>query len=308
VTRPALDRSPLPSIARAERRFAWSLAALVACAALAPSRAAASPWTPAPGHGYAKLWMKWLPGFGYHDGRGETTEYGAYHEVFLSAFGDVGLAPGLALSLHAPLVQTFVLGDPRPGGEGTRAFVGPGDPTLSLRWRFLARGRFVAAVDAGLRVPLATARPQATVYAATDGQPAIGTLQIGSGVFAVPLGLSAGYGWDRLYLAASAQYVARTGGWDDVLAWSAELGGQLSRTLSGRVRVVGWHDLVRGDAPRTESPSGINNGTRYVGFGLEGEYALTPTWWLGASVEGGLGAIRRQTGGPVLSLFVATRY
>lgn len=277
-------------------------------AALTPGRALAGPWTPEPGHGYAKAWLKWLPGFGYHDGAGETTAYGAYHEFFLSVYGDVGVAPGLALSLHAPLLQAFVLGDPRPDGDGTRAFVGPGDPTLSMRYRFVRAGRFVAAVDAGLRVPTATARPRATVYAATEGNPPIAELRIGSGVFGVPVGVSAGYGWDRVYVAGSAQVVVRTGGWDDVLTWTAEVGGRFSERWSGRARAVGWHNVVRGTAPRTESPSGINNGTSYVGFGLEGEYGFAPGWWVGLTLEGGVVAIRRQTGGPVLSLFVATRF
>jgi hypothetical protein len=290
----------------ARRLIAGAL--LVGGAILAPAVAHAGPWTPAPGRGYAKAWLKWLPGFGYHDGAGRTTAYGPYHEVFFSVFGDVGLAPGLALSLHAPLVQTFVLGDPRPGGDGTKVFVGPGDPTLSLRYRVVQAGRFVASVEAGLRVPTATSRPRTTVYAATEGNPAIAELRIGSGVFAIPAGVSVGYGWDRVYLAGSAHYVLRTGGWDDVLTWTTEVGGRFSERWSGRARAVGWHNVLRGSAPRTESPSGINNGTSYVGLGLEGEYGFAPGWWVGLTLEGGLVAIRRQTGGPVISVFVATRF
>ena len=47
------------------------LAALVA-AQLAQPAAHAGPWVPSPGEGYAKAWLKWLPGIGYHTGDGRT--------------------------------------------------------------------------------------------------------------------------------------------------------------------------------------------------------------------------------------------
>jgi hypothetical protein len=44
-----------------------SAVALVAVLAW-PVGASAGPWTPEPGHGYGKVWVKWLYGFGYHAG------------------------------------------------------------------------------------------------------------------------------------------------------------------------------------------------------------------------------------------------
>jgi hypothetical protein len=288
-------------------RALLAFATLAVVATSAARNAAASPWTPAPGHGYAKLWLKWLPGFGYHDGAGETIDYGAYHEVFLNAYGELGVAEGVSIWLHAPLVQTFVLGDPRPGGE-TDVIVGPGDPTLGARWRFLRAGRLVGSVDVGVGVPFATSRPQAAVFASDAAHAEIAQLRIGSGVFRGQGGFSLGYGWDKIYASGSVAYVLRSGGWDDVLTWSAELGARFSRAWSGRVRASGWHPLVPGDAPRTESPSGINNGTGYLGVGLEGEWQFVPRWFLGLTLEGGLVYVRRQTGGPVISVFLATTF
>jgi len=295
---------------RALQRAPVFMSALLACAALislGASHAAAGPWTPEPGHGYAKLWLKWLPGFGYHDGAGDTVSYGAYHEVFVNAYGEVGVVDGFSLWLHAPLAQTFVLGDPRPGG-GTDVVVGPGDPTLGARWRFLRLGRFVASLDAGFGVPIATSRPQAPVFASDAPNTEIAQLRIGSGVFRGQAGVSLGYGWDKIYASGSIAYVLRSGGWDDVLTWTAELGARFSAAFSGRVRMTGWHSAVRGQAPRTESPSGINNGTGYVGAGIEGEWQFVPRWYLGLTLEGGLVYVLRQTGGPVVSVFVATTF
>lgn len=41
------------------RRGTCLIAVALALVALAPARAAAGPWTPEPGHGYLKLWLKW---------------------------------------------------------------------------------------------------------------------------------------------------------------------------------------------------------------------------------------------------------
>lgn len=288
-----------------------TLARAVACAAAlglwgAAGTAAAGPWTPDPGEGYAKLWVKWLPGFGYHDGGGATIDYGAYHELFVATYGEVGLAEGLALTWHTDLLRTFVLEDPRTGDGETH--LAPGDPALGLRWRWLSIDRLVAAVELSARVPLARDGPVQTVYAAEGGHPEIGALRVGAGVFDFTGMLSAGYGWDRVYVSGGAGWVARTGGFDHALTWTAEVGSSFGEDWSGRVRVSGYHSVRTGDAPRTESPSGIGNGTSYTGIALEGEWQFVEGWYLGTTLEGGLFALRRQTGGPVINLFAATRF
>ena len=294
-------------MARTNHVAALAAGALLALLSLlAPSRATAGPWTPEPGEGYAKLWIKWLPGFGYHAGNGDTYDYGAYHELFLATYGELGLADGLALTWHTELVRFFSLDDPRTGESD--AHLAPGDPALGLRWRFLRADRFVMAVEASLRAPLASDDPAQTVYADAPGNPEIGRLRIGSGVFDVTALVSGGYGWDRTYVAAGAGWVARTGGYDHALVWTAELGGTFSETLSGRIRLSGYHSIRTGDDPRDESPSGIGNGTSYTGVAIEGEWQFTERWYLGLTLEGGALGVRRQTGGPVISPFLATRF
>lgn len=279
------------------------VAAVVVGAMLAPAAAHAGPWTPDPGHGYLKLWLKWLPGWGYYDGQGDRRDYGPYHELALASYGEIGIVPGLAGWLHLPLMNTFILGNPRT--EETRAHVSLGDPAAGVRWKWLQLGRLATALETGVRVPIASDEPVQSVYADEDGFPQIGELRVGSGVFDVHFAASAGYGWDRQSIAASIGWDFRTGGYDDVLFWTLEGSHRFSERIGARLRFTGWHPVRRGGAPRTESPSGIGNGTSYTAFALEGEYRIADRWSIGLGFEGGMFAIRRQTGGPVLSLFLA---
>jgi hypothetical protein len=282
------------------------LAGVVAALALLLARGSASggPWTPEPGHGYAKIWVKWLPGLGYHAGDGSTIDYAAYHEILFTAYGEIGIVRSLAATLHLPIVNLFTLEDPRIGG--TSAHASAGDPTLGLRWRFLKLGRFVAAVEGAVRFPLASGDPVQAVYATTAGNPRIGDLRVGTGVWDVIGVVSAGYGWDRVYTAASMGFIRRTGSFDDVLLWTAEGGVRISSRWSARARITRWHPLQNGSAPRHESPSGIGNGTSYLGLAAEADWRFSKRWMVGGTIEGGLGLVRRQTGGPVLSAYVAT--
>ena len=277
----------------------------------APSIARAGPWTPEPGHGYLKLWVKEFCscGLGYIEPDGTMQPLGFYDEIFVSAYGEVGVVPGLAAWVHWPVMQTFLLEDPRPtiGGIQDRTMVG--DPTLGLRWRFLRVERFVAALEAGVRFPFAPGGVQQSVYSTSPGNPRIGGLRIGTGVWDVPVSLAVGYAWSGFYLAASGGWVARSDDYDHVLTWTAEGGGTFQGGLSMRVRVTGWHALGNGDPTLYHSsPSGIGSGTNYVGFAIEMDYPIAPDWWFGGTIEGGLFALSRQAAGPVLTLYVATRF
>ena len=275
--------------------------------ASAPATALAGPWAPEAGHGYVKLWLKYLWGFSYNASDGNSYAYGAYHEVFFNVYAELGLAEHVGLIVHAPVLESFHLDDPR----GAQSHLTPGDPTLSLRWQFLTIGRFVAGVDAGVRAPFARPGPVQTVHTTDEGHAPIGALRIGTGVWDFPVTLSVGHGWDDFYLAASVGYIVRTDGYDHVLTWSAEGGSTIDSHWSWRVRAVGYHSLgvfFDVEAPGHESPSGIGNGTSYMGFALEADYQIEPGWMVGLTLEGGLGVLIRQTGGPVVSLYLARRF
>jgi hypothetical protein len=289
----------------------WLLVLVVAAGIVSSaSRAEAGPWTPAPKRGYVKAWARWLPGFGYRDGGGEKRDYGSYHEVSLNLYAELGLVEGLALTLHAPLVQLFVLEDPRSGGSTTHVL--PGDPAVGLRWRFLS-GWLTAALEAAVRFPLASSDDLQPVFADEPNEPdptaRIGALRGGAGVFDFPLGVAFGHGWRGGFVEGSVGMILRTGGYKHDVYWTLAAGLDFSASWRGRVRLSGRHATgLGGDAPKHDSPSGIGNGTGYGGFALEIDYKLDERWAIGAVLEGGLFALRRQTGGPVINLAISTTF
>lgn len=289
------------------RRLAAASVLAGLCLAAAPAHA--GPWIPDPGHGYLKLWARWLAGFGYHAADGSTIPYGAYHEVSLNAYAEVGVGAGFMVWANSPFVSTFTLSDPRAGGE-TRAHVAFGDSTAGARYGIVRRGPFRFSVGAFVRAPIAPSGVRQDVYS-TEGPPArapFGGLRIGNGAWDLGGELSAGYGWSRVYTAASVAWVWRSDGFDPVLTYTAEAGASVTQRWSARLRVTGYHSIALGSARRHNSPSGIGNGTRYVGFALETDYRVSGRSFVGLTFEGGVAAIERQTGGPVTSIYYALQF
>jgi len=290
------------------RRYATALlSALLVLVTLGarPSHASAGAWSPEAGHGYLKLWSRYFFGYDYIDGGGHGQSLHRYHELSLAAYGEVGLGRGFALVLQTDLVHLYTLVDAR---DGTRhAHVAPGDPMLSLRYAFFHRGRVSASLQAGVRAPLASDAPQQEVYGSATGHPRLGTLTIGSGVWDIGGEASVGYGFDHGYLQGGIGFTGRTGGFDDVLEFALEGGASPNDHLSLRARLVGHLPIDTGSAPNHTSPSGVGNGTRYLGVALELERRVSESWFVGGTIEGGAGLIRRQAGGPVFTLYVARK-
>ena len=274
-----------------------------------PLPATAGPWVPERGDGYLKTWIKWLPGMGYSDGDGEAQDYAGYHEVGWSFFIEAGLGYRLAAWVNVPVVQVFVVRDPNTDESTAHAF--PGDPTFGLRWGALSKGPFVLAVDTSVKLPAARSGPEQDILGPDAGSAKIGELQVGSGVVDVTFGVSAGLSLPaRAYVAVSLGYILRTGGYDHDLYWTAEGGLPFATSFATRFRLTGRHPLPVGDedVPYHTSPSGIGNGTSYVGFSAEVDYTFPCGWITGLSLEGGLFAVKRQSRGPVISLYVARAF
>ncbi len=81
-----------------------------------------------------------------------------------------------------------------------------------------------------------------------------------------------------------------------------------SERSGGRLRASGSYALLNGTAERSNSPNGRGNGSSWTGIAVELDYRLTRAWYAGVTIEGGLGAIRRLSGGPVISLSISTQY
>ncbi|MCO4772296.1 MAG: hypothetical protein KDA24_19840 [Deltaproteobacteria bacterium] len=283
---------------------------VLAGAMLLPSLAEAGPWTPDPGAGYAKVQARWLPGIGFFAEPGaEPQVYGIYNEVFLGGFyAEVGLAPRTSVSIASDGVRLFFLQDPRDKSVSSHASFG--EPTLTVTLQPVQAGRFALSVAGFIRVPGAPNTPVADVVGIADGHPVIGELRVGTGILEGGGTLSMGAGLGRLYLAGSVGALARGGGWDSVLQWSAEAGlavGMLRRTQL-RLRIAGFHPLKNGTAPYHASPSGIGNGTAYTGFTLEVERWLTERLAAGFSIAGAFAPVVRQTGGPVITGYLAVKW
>jgi hypothetical protein len=140
------------------------------------------------------------------------------------------------------------------------------------------------------------------------GNPVIGGLRVGAGAWDFAGALSAGYGFDVYYVAGSAGWIARTDDFDHVATFTLEGGGSYPSGFSIRGRITGNLAVGIGDpALRHESPSGIGSGTSYLGFAVEADWRVAQDLYLGATIEGGLFYIRRQAGGPVVSLYAAVK-
>ncbi len=293
------------------KRSTLAIAVIAATLLLTPDSAAAGPWVPAPGEGYAKLWLKWLYGFGFADGDGFRFDFGGYNELFLATYGEVGLIQedeiGLAVVWQTDLMRTFYLRDQR--ADQLHAHVAPGDPAAGLRLRFLKIDRFRMAFQAMVRAPLASGAEVQPVYSTEPPHAEIGRLRVGTGSWDFPLELSIGYGFDSgFYLAGSGGYMIRSESYDHVLLWTAEGGVTTASGFGIRGRLTGFHSIGNGSAPRALSPSGQGNGTTYVGFAVETDWQVVPHWYVGLAFEGAFFLVRRQSGGPVIDLYVATRF
>ena len=277
---------------------------------LLPASAVAQAWVPEPGHGYVKGDVRWLPGLGHHPTEPSGPApfvtapelFGTYHELFFELYGELGVAPGVSMSLASQGLRLFFLGDPR--GGATQAHASPGEPELGLRVQLLRRGRFVLAAQARLKAPTGDNRSVQGVYAVAEGHEQIGNLRIGTGVWEAAGGVHVGLAFDRLWLGAGISLVGAGGGWDRVIEWYAKLGRPMKRGWEMRLRLAGRHPLGDGDAPYHDSPSGIGNGTRYVAFTAEWVKQLERGPGIGFSVAGAFATSMRQTSGPVLCLLV----
>jgi hypothetical protein len=220
--------------------------------------------------------------------------------VSLGGYAEVAVAPHLALTVHTDGLRVFQNAD--GFGQPARFFASPGEPALGVRAQFPPLRTLVASLDGSVRIPVLGGSPVDTVRD-RSGQP-IGELTVATGVAQASVGATFGLGLARLYLVWGGGIEVAGGGWDNAAQWQAEVGwGRAGR--STRIKLLGRHALGDGSAPYHTSPSGIGNGTSYVGFVIEIERVIAEGLSLGISLAGGLPGVRRQTGGPVLSVYFA---
>lgn len=301
------------AIASASTRRASSLlrwAVLVSL--LLSSTALAGAWVPEPGSGYAKVWLHWLPGLAYHAGddapRPGVHLVGAYQELGLGTWTELGVAPGFAITAHWMPVRGFFVEDARNGDVSSHAAVG--EPEVGARLGLLRRGRFSSSVELALRAPVGDGRVVADVYSTEEGNPLVGGLRTSAGVWDGRIALSAGVGLPRVSVEGSVALVLRSDGFHPLVTWFLQGSTSLGKkgVWTGRLRLAAQHALPLGDAPWAESPSGIGNGAQFFGLTVELERRLSERWAVGASLAASMGIAARQAHGPAITLFVAHRF
>jgi len=290
------------------------LAALVVLGSAATAQA--GPWVPETNHGYVKLSVRWLPAFLWNPGPEHADDsseearvlYGPYNEVFAGTYWEHGLAPRTAFWVHWEPAKLFALTDPRDGA--TRVHASVGEPTLGVRANLLKKGPLAVGAEVGVTFPLLDNAVVDDVYSVVEGNPRIAELRTASGVWDVTPAVSVGAGFGRMYVTGGVGVKVRSGGWDTVLLWNAEVGRRVGKAERGslRLKLAGHHPLGNGSAPYHDSVSGIGNGTNYGGFTIEYDRRIGERWFVGFSLAGGLGPIVRQTGGPVVALNVSAIY
>lgn len=286
----------------------WLKLVVLIAVSTVSSVAHAGAWVPAPGRGYGKIAVRLLPGIGYFPGPDAAERgvegpqfYGPYMEGGLQAYIELAVAPRLAVFAHVDPVRVFVLDDVL---APVRSWVNVGEPVGGVRIAF-AEHPIALALEAALRVPTAGDGRVATIHRSSDGAP-IGALQVGTGSVDGIFSLQGGKGFRRGYAQGGVGVELRSHGYAPVLLWNAEVGRRVGRSERNwlRVKIQGHHPLPGGTAPHHESPSGLGNGTRYVGFTLEYAVRLRERWWFELGLAGGLGPVARQGGGPVFTVGV----
>ncbi len=260
-------------------------------------------WTQPAGEHYLKLWMRWqaADGFlaGHRDAESSLRPIGNYNEVFLNAYGEYGLTPGITLVAHWPMLTSFWMSD-----INDYSYVGVGDPSAGLRLGLIQQ-KVVAALQVTGTAPVAKSSIRQP-FRDTDTGEQIGFLRVGAGVWDLETRLQTGMGLTRGHIGAEAGYRWRSKGYHPVFSWSGEGGYAFSQRFYGTIRFVGVRPVGSSSAPLDDSPSGIGNGTKYTGFSMEIDWKRSDHLSVGFVLEGGF-TYSRQTGGPVLNVYLAWR-
>lgn len=236
----------LGPVKRLTRRFIKNLrcyiAILAALATVAPRGVVAGPWVQPRGGYFAKFSASYLYTDTELDSDGNEVPLldsnplvraAAYREVAISGYVEYGLEDRLTVLASVPFKiatsrRTEFSEDASLLRDVDVTNAGWSDLYLGAR-AALVRGRHPAAIEAGVKVPLGyEAAPE-------NGGPALGTAKADFEVAVL-----AGFGARHVYGSARGAYRVAGGPLDDLIGFSAELGGSHGRVFA-QALVEGWY-------------------------------------------------------------------
>jgi hypothetical protein len=217
-----------------------SLALLLALTG--PDAAAAGPWTRSRGGYFAKFSASYLYTRSELDAAGVEVALltsnplvrdAAYREVVLASYVEYGLRERVTLVGSLPFkiatsTRTEISSDATLIREIDVTNAGLSDLYIAARGG-LVRGRFPAALEAGVKVPLGYERVPA------NGGPALGTGEVDATAL-----LSAGLAGVSAYASAWVAYRVRGGVLDDDVGFAVEAGAHSGRFFA-QALVEGWY-------------------------------------------------------------------
>lgn len=233
---------PVKPVTRLKLKHLRLATAVVLATAGAASTAFGGPWVHPRGGYFAKFNASYLYTRTELDASGNEVpilsgnplvESAAYREVALFTYAEYGWRDRVTLVGSVPFkiatsTRTEISQDASVRREIDVTNAGWSDLFIGSRGA-LRRGRYPAAIEAGVKIPLGY-----------DTEPDNGGPALGTGKPDFEAAVAAGFGAAHVYGSARAAYRACGGTLDDQVGFSAEVGGSHGRAF-GQALVEGWY-------------------------------------------------------------------
>ena len=274
-----------------------ALALGAALLAQPPARAGGG-WTRKQGQGYAKVGLTLANTTKYHPLAGGTVGTAQFRQQVYSLYGEYGLTNRLEATLNFPFFRRATFPDTSPGQ-------GVGDPEFGLRYGLLT-GKWPLAVAVAAQAPLGN--PNAVGLYQNDPTNFV-FLPTGNGQWNIWTRAALSHSMETLpaFFTFEASYNARTTGFTDQYAYSAQVGYRFfdKLWLTGTVRTL---DNVRAPDPSKLNKIGLGEGVAYSAASLGASYNFTKHLAATADAAAGFGKLRNVYSGAQYTFGLAVEW
>lgn len=243
--------------------------------------AQSGPWPQKRKSAFYKLGFGFMQANRFYEPDGRIITIPTLADYTFSFYGEYGLTDRLTAVAYIPFVQRLTLNrqvgvdtgfEFFPGAEQT----GLADFDIGARFGLLQKGNTVVSASLMLGIPTGnTTQPNG--------------LYTGDGEFNQHVSLGVGHSFypAPAYVAVEAGFNNRSSGFSDEFRFSAEAGYTIGKKLTAIARLRGLEPLRNGDDSITGGTGGLYaNNQRYIAYGAELAYMLTPKLGASFSVEG----------------------